>query len=312
MIFGVNPTKDAVVIAQATGSGETFVIKSIRSIQFQARSGDGLNELLQRLVVIFDLSTTSRGSTIALLGSSSGRFKSSVEAIKGEAITELAAAKSGVPVVRVTAASLKKVLGCAPGQKWQARAEERFNPGSSRKNWSHGAVGAAAAAFKIAAGQSTGTRSAIISPCVAATDSPDESSSSRNFDSVSGEEEWTPRYNIAPTQPIPVIRQNPKEPIREISLMRWGLIPSWAKDASGAARMINARSETASTKPAFRDAMKSRRCLIPADGFTSGCELGKLSSPTASRSVKGSCLRLRDCGTAGETPVATGSRPARS
>ena len=171
MIFGVSPTKDAVVIAQATGSGETFVVKSIRSIQFQARSGDGLNKLLQRLVVIFDLRGTSRRSTIALLGSSSGRFKSSVEAIKGEAITELAAAKSGLPVVRVTAASLKKVLGCAPGQKWQARAEERFNPGSSRKNWSHGAVGAAAAAFKIAEGQPTGIRSAIISPCAVATDS---------------------------------------------------------------------------------------------------------------------------------------------
>src|SRR6266567_2196240 len=47
------------------------------------------------------------------------------------------------------------------------------------------------------------------------------------FDSVSGEEDWAPRYNIAPSQPVPVIRQNPKEPIRELSLMRWGLIPSW-------------------------------------------------------------------------------------
>src|ERR1039458_9956039 len=84
---------------------------------------------------------------------------------------------------------------------------------------------------------------------------------------VSDESDWTPRYNIAPTQPIPVIRQHPKEPIRELSLMRWGLIPSWAKDPSVAARMINARAETASTKPAFRDALKSRRCLIPADGF---------------------------------------------
>jgi hypothetical protein len=82
MLFGVSPTKDAVVIALATGAGETFVIKSIRSIPFHARSGDGLNELLQRLVPIFDLSGRSRGSTIALLGSSSGRFKSSVEAIK--------------------------------------------------------------------------------------------------------------------------------------------------------------------------------------------------------------------------------------
>jgi putative SOS response-associated peptidase YedK len=66
------------------------------------------------------------------------------------------------------------------------------------------------------------------------------------FETVSDESDWTPRYNIAPTQPVPVIRQNPKEPIRELSLLRWGLIPSWAKDMSGAAMMINARSETAS------------------------------------------------------------------
>jgi len=87
------------------------------------------------------------------------------------------------------------------------------------------------------------------------------------FDAIPGDEEWAPRYNIAPTQPVPVIRQHPKEPRREMSLVRWGLIPSWAKDASVAARMINARSETAATKPAFRDALKFRRCLIPADGF---------------------------------------------
>jgi hypothetical protein len=70
-----------------------------------------------------------------------------------------------------------------------------------------------------------------------------------HFDGVSGEEDWTPRYNIAPTQPVLVIRQHPKEPRRELSLVRWGLIPSWAKDASGAAGMINARSESAATKP---------------------------------------------------------------
>ena len=87
------------------------------------------------------------------------------------------------------------------------------------------------------------------------------------FDTPPWDDDWTPRYNVAPTQPVPVIRRNPKEPIRELSLMRWGLIPSWAKNASGAASMINARSETASTKPAFSDALKSRRCLIPADGF---------------------------------------------
>jgi putative SOS response-associated peptidase YedK len=99
------------------------------------------------------------------------------------------------------------------------------------------------------------------------------------FDRVSGEEDWTPRYNIAPAQPIPVIRQNPKEPVRQLSLMRWGLIPSWAKDTSAAARMINARSETAAAKPAFRDALKSRRCLIPADGFYEWVRTGKAKQP---------------------------------
>jgi len=88
-----------------------------------------------------------------------------------------------------------------------------------------------------------------------------------HFDSVSGEEDWAPRYNVAPTQPVPIIRQHPKEPRRDLSLVRWGLIPSWAKDASGSAGMINARSESAAIKPAVRDALKSRRCLVPADGF---------------------------------------------
>jgi putative SOS response-associated peptidase YedK len=67
--------------------------------------------------------------------------------------------------------------------------------------------------------------------------------------------------------PAPIIRQHPKEPRRELSLVRWGLIPWWAKDASGSAKMINARSETAATKPAFRDSVKSRRCIVPADAF---------------------------------------------
>ena len=86
------------------------------------------------------------------------------------------------------------------------------------------------------------------------------------FDSAPWDDDWNPRYNIAPTQSVPVIRQEPKEPVRQVSLMKWGLIPSWAKDASGAAHMINARSDTSATKPAFRDSLKSRRCLIPALG----------------------------------------------
>jgi len=87
------------------------------------------------------------------------------------------------------------------------------------------------------------------------------------FDVSSDTDDWHPRFNIAPTQPVPVVRQHPKESRRDLSLMRWGLVPSWAKDMSGAARMINARSETARTLPAFREAMKLRRCLIPADAF---------------------------------------------
>jgi len=99
------------------------------------------------------------------------------------------------------------------------------------------------------------------------------------FDSAPSDEDWLPRYNIAPTQSVPVIRQNPKEPVRELSLMKWGLVPSWAKDASGAAGTINARSDTAATKPAFRDPLKFRRCLIPADGFYEWKKEGKAKQP---------------------------------
>src|SRR5271155_3388039 len=131
------------------------------------------------------------------------------------------------------------------------------------------------------------------------------------FDAVPGEEDWTPRYTIAPTQPVPVIRQHPKEPRRELSLVRWGLIPSWAKDSSGAARMINARSETAATKPAFRDALKFRRCMIPADGFLSGSGRGRPSSHTVLKWTKASCSRSQGSGRGGRTLAATRWRPAR-
>jgi putative SOS response-associated peptidase YedK len=88
-----------------------------------------------------------------------------------------------------------------------------------------------------------------------------------HFDCDPWDDEWSPRYNIAPTQLVPVIRQHPKEPVRQLSLVKWGLIPHWSKDTSIATSTINAKSETAATKPAFRDPLKFRRCLIPADGF---------------------------------------------
>jgi len=93
------------------------------------------------------------------------------------------------------------------------------------------------------------------------------------------EDDWNPRYNIAPTQNVPIIRQNTKEPVRKMSLARWGLIPSWTKDPSAAPTMINARSETAHIKPAFRDVLKCRRCLIPADAFYEWKRSGKSRQP---------------------------------
>jgi len=99
------------------------------------------------------------------------------------------------------------------------------------------------------------------------------------FDTVDWQDNWSPRYNIAPTQTVPVIRQHPKEPVRQLSLMGWGLIPSWAKNPSIATSTINAKSETAATKPAFRDPFKFRRCLIPADAFYEWKRTGSSKQP---------------------------------
>jgi putative SOS response-associated peptidase YedK len=87
------------------------------------------------------------------------------------------------------------------------------------------------------------------------------------FDAVPDEDEWEPRYNIAPSQPVPVVRLNPKKKTRELSLLRWGLIPSWATDPKVGFKSINARSETVTTTASFRDLFRRQRCLIPADGF---------------------------------------------
>jgi len=78
--------------------------------------------------------------------------------------------------------------------------------------------------------------------------------------------EFEPRFNIAPTQPIAVVRMNPDRQ-RECEWLRWGLIPHWSKDPSGGFAPINARSETAAEKPTFRNALARRRCLIPTSGF---------------------------------------------
>jgi putative SOS response-associated peptidase YedK len=73
------------------------------------------------------------------------------------------------------------------------------------------------------------------------------------------------RYNVAPTQPVPIVRLADGQ--RQFALVRWGLIPAWVKDPKTFSLLINARGESAVDKPAFRNAMRRRRCLIPADGF---------------------------------------------
>lgn len=84
-------------------------------------------------------------------------------------------------------------------------------------------------------------------------------------------DEPTVRFNIAPTDPISAVVERTDSATgvvtRKLVAPRWGLVPSWAKDASGAARLINARVETVAEKPSFRKALAARRCLIPSDGY---------------------------------------------
>ncbi len=94
-----------------------------------------------------------------------------------------------------------------------------------------------------------------------------------------------PRYNIAPTQRVPIVRRISAGP-RELAFAQWGLVPHWAKDSAIGNKLINARAETAAEKPSFRDAMKRRRCLIPADGFYEWQKRGKGKQPWLLR-VKG-------------------------
>lgn len=90
--------------------------------------------------------------------------------------------------------------------------------------------------------------------------------------------EVTPRFNISPGTDIPAIRYSP-EGKRVMHLLRWGLVPHWAKDPSIGAKLSNARGETVADKPSFREAFKHRRCLVPADGFYEWKAEGKQKKP---------------------------------
>jgi len=150
MILGISTTKSAVIIAETKNAGGKFVVTTLRPIPFQVRSGDDLIGLLQSLITLFDRKGRGAASVIVLLKCSSGRFGSCLEAIKGEAMVELAAVQSGVRVVKVAPQSLKKSLSCAADQKWRDRAAQLFNPKGKLRNWSKGAAGAVAVAFKVA------------------------------------------------------------------------------------------------------------------------------------------------------------------
>ena len=95
------------------------------------------------------------------------------------------------------------------------------------------------------------------------------------------------RYNIAPSQNAAAVRENPKTGNRNIGPLRWGLIPYWAKDPSIGNRLINARGETLTEKPAFKAAFQHRRCLIPADGFYEWQKIGKRKQPHYIRKADG-------------------------
>ncbi len=90
--------------------------------------------------------------------------------------------------------------------------------------------------------------------------------------------DFPPRYNIAPSQSIPIVKLA-EQGHYSLAIVRWGLIPFWAEDPKISYKMINARAETLAEKPSFREAYKKRRCLIPADGFYEWRHDGKSKQP---------------------------------
>ncbi len=122
--------------------------------------------------------------------------------------------------------------------------------------------------------------------------------------------EMPPSYNVAPTHVVPVCRLN-ADGQRELAPVKWGFVPSWAKDAKIGSSLINARAETAAEKPAFRSAFKSRRCVVPVSGFYEWKKLdGKTKQPMYITRADGAIMLLaglweRWIGEQGEPPVET-------
>lgn len=103
----------------------------------------------------------------------------------------------------------------------------------------------------------------------------------RIFGTKNATPDFLPRYNLAPTQDMLVVRYNSESGERCLDIVKWGLIPSWAADPRVGAKLINARAETVADKPSFRDSFNRRRCLIPADAFYEWRQGGRPKQPYA-------------------------------
>jgi putative SOS response-associated peptidase YedK len=110
------------------------------------------------------------------------------------------------------------------------------------------------------------------------------------FDAVAVAEELGPSWNVAPTDPVPVVRVSQRHGGRVLDHAKWGLIPSWSSDHRAGARMINARAETVATSPAFAPSFARRRCLVPADGWFEWVRDGGRKQPFYMTPVDGSAL----------------------
>jgi len=108
---------------------------------------------------------------------------------------------------------------------------------------------------------------------------------------------FPPRYNVAPTQPVPIVRLY--EGQRQFTLLRWGLIPPWVKDPRKFSLLINARGESVNDKPAFRNAMRRRRCLLPPTASTSGRSRARAGVPISCAPRMAAQSRSRGCGKPG-------------
>lgn len=103
----------------------------------------------------------------------------------------------------------------------------------------------------------------------------------RHFETTNPTPNFPAAWNLAPTQEGLVVRRHPGTGQRHLDVLRWGLVPHWAKDAGGAARLINARDDSVAVKPSFREAFRKRRCLVPMDGFYEWRAAGARKQPFA-------------------------------